>query len=104
MSDLNLVQNDTAPSIYGTLTVAGTAVDLTGAQGVRFQMRSQDDARFTVNAPAVVITPAAGAVRYDLEDGDLAQSGEFIARWQITYSDGSIQHSEPENTITVDPS
>ena len=103
MSDLNFVQNDTAPSIFGTLTVLGTPVDLTGAQGVRFQMRNVSSGRYTVDAPATVVTAAAGAVRYDLEDEDLRQPGAFIARWQVTFSDGSVQHSEPENTITVDP-
>jgi hypothetical protein len=103
LSDLSFIQNDTAPSIFGTLAINGVAVNLTSASGVKFQMRLATDRRFTVDAAAVVVTPAAGAVRYDWAAGDLATAGDYVARWQVTFGDGSIQHSEPENTITIDP-
>lgn len=103
MSDLVFVQGDSAPSIFGTLTIQGVPVNLTGALGVKFQMRAATEYRYVIDAAATVVTPASGAVRYDPEPGDLSQAGDFIARWQVTFSDGSIQHSEPENTITIDP-
>ena len=102
MSDLNFTQGDNQPSIFGTLAVNGTAVDLTGAT-VKFQMRLATDRRFLVDASAVIVNPAAGAVRYDLADGDMATAGECVARWQVTFPGGDVQHSEPENTITVEP-
>lgn len=101
MSDVTFTAGDTSPSLFGTLTINGEVLDLTGAT-VKFQMRFANDGRYVVNADAVVVTAAAGAVRYDWAEGDLAQPGEFASRWQITYSDLTVQHSEPENTITVD--
>ena len=102
MSDLELVQGDTAPSVFGALTnTDGTAKDLTGCT-VRFQMRSAIDRRFAVNAIAVVVgSPTLGDVRYDWQAGDLAEVGDYLTRWQITYSDNTIEHTDPENTLTV---
>lgn len=102
MSDLTFVQFDTSPSVFGTLAVDGVALNLSGST-VRFQMRLVGEARYTVDAAASIVTPAAGTVRYDWAAGDLAVPGEYVARWQVTYGDTTVQHSEPENTITVDP-
>jgi hypothetical protein len=103
VADLTFVQGDTQPSIYGALTNSdGTAKDLTSCT-VRFQMRRTDTFRYKVDAAAVVVTPATGSVRYDLAAGDLDEAGDYLAYWQITYPDNTIQHTLPENTITVDP-
>ena len=102
MSDLTFVQSDDAPSISGALTdAAGAAINLTTAASVRFQMRLLTDLRFTVDAAAVIVSAAAGTVRYDWAAGDLATAGEYEARWRIIWGDGSVQHSDPANTITV---
>lgn len=101
MSDLQLVQGDTAPSVFGHLTnTDGTDKDLTGCT-VRFQMRSAIDRRFAVNAIATIIGMTTGDVRYDWSPGDLAEVGDFLTRWQITYSDNTVEHTDPENTLTV---
>ena len=64
MSDLTFVQNDTAPSLFGTLTRAdGSVYDLTDTT-VRLQMRLAIDRRFFVDAPAVIVEAAAGRVRF----------------------------------------
>jgi len=101
MSDLTFVAGDDAPAIYGTLAIDGVVIDLTGAT-VKFQMRPVTDRRFVIDSAAAVVTPTAGAVRYDWLTGDLATPGEYVSRWEITFADTSVQHSEPENTITVD--
>jgi len=103
LADLNFVQYDTAPTIFGTLAVDGEPLDLTTATSVRLQMRPANGYRYVIDGVANVVTPTAGAVRYDLVDGDLDNAGNFILRWEVHFSDGSIQHSEPENTVTVDP-
>lgn len=102
MADLTLVASDTAPSVFGTITdVDGNPRNLTDAT-VRFQMRLAMDRRFTVDASAVVVTALEGRVRYDWQAGDLATAGDYVSRWRITYQDGSIEHTEPENTISVE--
>lgn len=103
MSDLTFVAGDDAPSIFGTLTdAAGAAIDLSPADtSVRFQMRLTSEARFAVDAAAVIVTAVDGKVRYDFVEGDLAYPGDYLARWEIVWGDGQIQHSDPANTITV---
>lgn len=105
MSDLSFTASDTAPTIFGALTnTDGTPMDLTDATEVRFQMRPVGTFAYTVDGEADIVAPAtAGSVSYDWSAGDLGAPGEYAARWQITWSDGTIQHTEPENTITVDP-
>jgi hypothetical protein len=102
MADLTFVQGDTAPSVFGTLTdTNGDPIDLTGCT-VRFQMRNTLDRRFVVNAVAVIESPATGGeVRYDWQAGDLSEVGSFVSRWRITFGDSTIEHTDPENTITV---
>ncbi len=102
MSDLSFVASDDQPAIFGTLAVNGEVLDLTTATSVSFQMRSAIDRRYSVDAPAVIVTANLGAVRYDWAVGDLSAPGDYVMRWQINWNDGSIQHTEPENTITVD--
>lgn len=102
MSDLTFTAGDTAPTIYGTLTLAdGTAMDLTTASGVKFQMRPLGSGAYVVDDDATVVTAAAGEVKYDWAVGALDDPGDYAMRWQITWGDGTIQHSDPENTITV---
>lgn len=101
MVDLIVVSSDTAPSVFGTLTdTSGDPIDLTGAT-VRFQMRSTIDRRFAVNAIATIVTAAAGEVRYDWVAGDLGTPGSYVCRWRITFGDATIEHTDPENTLTV---
>lgn len=102
MSDLTFVQFDTSPSVNGTLTDASGPINLAGAT-VRFQMRPSGTFAYTVDAAATIVSASAGTVRYDWAAGDLDEAGDFIARWQITFADLTVQHTEPENTITVDP-
>jgi hypothetical protein len=98
----SVVSTATAPSLFGTLTHSdGTAFDLTTAVAVRFQMRSSIDRRFSVDAVATIVTPATGAVRYDWLAGDLATPGDFYSRWRIEWNDGSIEYTDPENSLTV---
>ena len=102
MADLTFVISDDAPSVFGTLAVDGVVLDLTSATSVRFQMRPAIDRRLSVDAPAVIVTPNLGAVRYDWADGDLAYPGDYVMRWQINWNDGTVQHSDPDNTITLE--
>jgi len=101
LADLSFVSSDDQPSIFGTLAVNGEVLDLTDADSVRFQMRPALDRRLSLDAEAVFVTRALGAVRYDWTPGDLAIPGDYVMRWEIRWNDGSTQHSDPENTISV---
>ena len=35
-------------------------------------------------------------------ESDLADAGSYVSRWQVTWTDLTVQHTEPENTITVE--
>ena len=102
MSDLNYAVDDTGPSVTGTLTnLDGTPFVLTNCT-VRFQMRGVRDGRYKVDAPAVVTGAATGLVRYDWAVGDLDTPGDFESRWRIySTTGGTIEHSDPVNTISV---
>lgn len=98
---LTLVQNDSAPSVFGHLTDSdGTDINLTGCT-VRFQMRESIDNRFQVNAVAVVVDAPTGSVRYDWQAGDLSLVGTFDVRWLITFADSSTEHTDPADSIIV---
>jgi hypothetical protein len=104
VADLTMVVGATQPSIFATLTKStdGAIQDLTSATGVDFVMRLLIDRRFSVDAPATIISPTAGTVRYDWAVGDLSDAGDFEMRWRITWSDTTVEYSDPINTITVE--
>lgn len=104
MSDLTFVQADTAPSVYGTVTTVAPG-DLSTVASARFQMRLTGEFAYRVDAAAVITASStlSLSLRYDWAAGDLDTPGDYIMRWELVYSDGSVQHTEPENTITVDP-
>lgn len=101
MADVTYPAGDTAPSIFGTITnTDGTPFDLTG-KTVRFQMRWLLDNRFKVDAAAIITDADGGLVRYDLVAGDMDTVGDYQTRWQILNGDGSIEHTQPADSIEV---
>lgn len=103
MADDTWIVGDTSPPVTATLTNDdGTVKDLTAATGLRFQMRLAMDRRFLVDAEADVVTAAAGTVKYEWADEDTDTPGEYVSRWRIVWNDGSIEHTEPENTISIE--
>lgn len=102
MADLSLVQGDTRPDIQSILrTSAATPIDLSEADEVRFQMRLVDGERYVVNALAEILAAEDGSVRYVWAANDLAMVGDYYVQWEIHWSDGSLQTTNPPNTIEV---
>ena len=102
MSDVTFVQGDTGPDVTGQiLKKDGTPRDLTTAGSIKFQMRKNDDHRYTVDAAADVLTPSEGRVAYSWDENELSVPGEYMAQWEITWNDGKIQTTQPPNTLTV---
>ena len=84
-------RRDTSPSIEAVLQVEdGTPVNITGAT-VRFHMQNTVNAEVVIDAPATIVTPLAGLVRYDWQGDDTASAGFFAVEWEVTYADGSIE-------------
>jgi hypothetical protein len=97
------VQGDTAPPLLGQILKVSdsTPRDLTSASEIRFQMRKADDKKYTVDAVAAIVTPDEGRVSHSWGDHDLSVPGEYNVQWEIHWTDGRIQTTEPPNTITV---
>ena len=96
---LRIFKGTRSPSLTDTLTVDGAPFDLTGST-VAFKMRPVGSATTKVNAAAVVVSAAAGAVRYDWQTADLDTAGDYLGWWEVTLPGGNLQ-DHPEFAIEV---
>lgn len=90
---LTFVTGNTRPAILGVIHEEGdpdAVIDLTGCT-VRFQMRKEDDRRFTVNAAAQIIDADTGAVKYQWATNDLNVPGIYLVQWEVSFADTSTQ-------------
>lgn len=76
---------DRNPSITETITVDGTAVNLTGLSA-KFKMRAVGSSTLKVNAAVSNTLDSTGVVRYDWLAIDVDTEGEYICWWEITTS------------------
>lgn len=83
MADINVKRNDLAPSVSAVLYASGAVIDLTGAT-VKFIMKLRGGSE-KVNAACVIVTPTAGAVRYDWAGTDTDTAGTYDAEFQVTF-------------------
>ena len=95
-------QNDTSPAMLATLQDAdGNSTDLTAAS-VRFHMRRIGIPDVIVDAPAVIVTPSEGLVRYDWVAADTVSIGSYQAEFEVTYADASIETFPNDGYIRVE--
>lgn len=90
-SDFTIKSHDQLPSIQATFSTAQGPVDLSSATSVKFIMKAGVGGTIVVNAPAVIVTPASGVVRYDWLTADTATPGDYTAEWQVTWAGGKQQ-------------
>ena len=95
-------QNDTSPAMLATLQDAdGNVINLTAAS-VRFHMRPIGSKQVTVDAPAVIVTPLDGLVRYNWIADDTDTIGSYQAEFEVTYADASIETFPNDGYIRVE--
>ena len=98
------VQGNTKPDITAILHAEDdptAVVDLTRCT-VRFQMRTHNAKRFTVNAAANIVgDPTLGSVSYSWAANDLATPGDYECQWEITNPDLTVQTTAHPNVVTV---
>ena len=95
-------QNDTSPSMLATLQDAGgDVINLTSAD-VRFHMRKISSGAVVVDNAASVVTADQGLVRYDWQSDDTASIGSYLAEFEVTYGDGTVETFPNDRYIRVE--
>jgi len=89
MAVVTLTQNDTYPVLQAVLTVAGVALDLTGAT-VTFRMETDAGATVVNEAACTIVNPAtSGTVQYAWQAADTVTAGSYLGEFHVTLSGGA---------------
>lgn len=72
----------------------GAVVNLTGYTGVTFSFRQAYDSANKFSASGVIVSAAAGSIRYDLGATDLAglTPGVYVGQWTLLDATSKPQH------------
>lgn len=93
MSDFDIKQNDTTPSLVAILTPAGKPdTKLEGAEEVFLIVRkkgSTGEPKF--KSLCVIVNDATGEVRYDWEATDTDTPGEYDFEFEIVWGPGKTE-------------
>lgn len=82
---------DTAPAIEVTCKDSdGDAVDVSGST-VRFHMKARGASSTTVDAAATIVDGPTGVVKYQWVTADTDTAGDYLAEFEVTYTDGTIE-------------
>lgn len=93
MADFTIGQGDVLPVLNDTLTYTdGTAVNLAGCT-VRIIVRALTGVNPIINTTTgvTIVNAAAGQVSYTFTANDTALAGQYLAKWQVTFTGGQIQ-------------
>ena len=85
-------QQPSLPAIIKDPT--GSAVNLTGYTGVLFALRQAYDTTNKFETAGVIVSAAAGSVRYDLGASDLSglTPGVYVGQWTLLDASSKPQH------------
>lgn len=97
---------DTSPSIEYTLQDSNNnAIDITGHNEVEFHMVELESRETVVNDDTngnVVVSDAEnGRVKYEWTAEDTAESGLYLAEWEVTYADNTVETFPNNDHIVV---
>lgn len=93
-------QNDTSPALRFALLPK--TVVLTGATVVFNMAKRAGDTPKVNRSPAVVeVEDTTPTVRYDWDAADTDENGTFLAEFEVTYADGTVETFPNDSYITV---
>lgn len=104
MPSFNLKEGDTSPAISYTLSPA--TVELTGATVV-FNMTDMNGNPVVTRASATVTDVGDGTasgtptVEYNWASADTDTSGVYLAEFEVTYADSSVETFPNSDNITI---
>lgn len=102
MTDFHIKQNDTSPALEAQLTDDdGSGIDLAAAD-VQFHLVSRDRSETAVDDTATIVDSTDGVVKYEWSASDTDSSGRFLAEFEVTYDDGTIESFPNSRNITVE--
>lgn len=88
---VRLYAGQRSPSVTDTIKVNGSAFDLTGST-VKFRMRAENASALAIDEAAVVVSEAAGTVRYDPSTTFAAlAAGDYVGWWSVTLPSTLVQ-------------
>lgn len=88
---IHIKQNDRRPAAPATLKRGDAVVDLTAATSVTFKMRQIHKLDLKVNNTVYVVDASVGQVEYRWGVGDTDTPGEYLAEWEVLWSDGTTE-------------
>jgi hypothetical protein len=97
MAPIAHFKGNRSPSLTDTISIDGVAFDLTGCS-VKLKMRAEGSSTLKVDTAAVIVTAAAGTVRYDWASNDVDTAGDFLFWWEVTLPSAKTQDT-PEFEI-----
>ena len=97
---INIVEDNTAPSILLTLKRDGVVIDLTGTT-VDLIIAKGSTITNAANQDCTLVTPTSGTVQYDIGAADFATPGSYKADVEITYADASVERLYDQLSLKV---
>lgn len=106
-NEFSIKRNDTKPFIKANLQDAtGSAVDLTNATGIFFNLATNDNTYTAVLSGASLTSgttngSTAGVVEYQWNAGDTNRSGNYLGEFEVTYTDGTISTFPADHSLRI---
>jgi hypothetical protein len=101
MTDFQIPRNRLLPLLTATLSDESGVLNLSGASGVKFQMRAPGSNTLKIDAAADIVTPATGEVRYTWATGNTDTSGLYLGWFEVTTATKTFAVPEPPMVIEV---